>query len=178
MNKHELIPLIPPLVLIIYAFPHLFHIPVKRIPFFDTNVSATSITSLMLLYIITYILLRRQPLIWRFIATITLVESAFITYEAVHSSLYYIHHLKNYNPDWMLKMIIFSAMIYGLIYIIQKCRKMFLVDLASILSFTLFILASLYQVINYWYVSPIDDLSCILHQTIGFWMWLSIIEVK
>jgi len=178
MKNYEFIPIAFALGSIIYAFPHIFHLPVVRIPFFDTDVAATSITSLSLFFISAYLLLSKQPFMWRCIATITLVEVAFIGYEAVHSSFYFFHHMGVYPPDWAIKMIIFSAILFGVLYLLQKHRNLFLFDGLSLISFCLFFTSSLFQIADKWYVSPIDDLSCVIHQTIGFWMWLSIIKVK
>lgn len=178
MKRRDYLPLAPALALVAYAFPHLFHLPVVRIQFLDTNVSATSIVSLMMLYVASYLLPQGQPVLWRFITAVTVVESAFISYEAVHSSLYFLHHSRYYNPDWSLKMLIFSIILYVMIYVIHKCRPLFQFDAISGLSFILFFTMTGYQVVAQWYINPIDDLSCVIHQTMGFWMWISIIKVK
>lgn len=177
MKVKDLIPLVPSMCLLFYSLPHTFHLPVIRIAFLDTNVSASSITSLMLLYIIAYLLLHKQPMLWRFITTITIVETAFIFYEAVHSSLYYLHHRHYYNPDWTLKMIIASSVLFVVLNILHKYKNVFRFDSVTYLSFCLFLILSLYQVAARWYVAPIDGLSCVIHQTAGFWMWLSLIKV-
>lgn len=183
LNRIIDLTLLVPVYWVFYALPHSFTIPTTRIllpfPLPDNTAQATTVLLISITYIFCSLRLRRLPPLYRLSLPINLILLSITSYEFIHTILYKLfHNLPHGIWDIQQLFLLSSELLF--LFALKLFLQNYNISTISpnTITFTLvssFFILTLYQWQRGFYIYISDDLTAILHKTLAFFTYSSLL---